>query len=170
MSYIIVNAFFWRWYFSSDRPRSISVTGMPYPGRYGYAELGYHWLFILPGFFPFANSAEREYEKLKTGNKQLNIPTNEKIILAVAFLYAATAVSAQSERYMAAMKNNIAAIDTSFRNPANLLSLANNFRTLSPTPRKPMAPVLLRGLCQVNYAYMNRISRRSMPLPIKRPC
>ena len=105
---------------------------MLYPGRYGHAGLGYRAFSFCRGlYFPFANSAEQGYEKLKTGNKQLNIPTNEKIILAVAFLYAATAVSAQSERYMAAMKNNIAAIDTSFRNPANLLSLANNFERIA---------------------------------------
>lgn len=80
----------------------------------------------------------------------------KKIILAVAFLYAATAVSAQSERYMAAMKNNIAAIDTSFRNPANLLSLANNFERIANAEKNQWLPYYYAALCQVNYAYMEQ--------------
>ena len=80
----------------------------------------------------------------------------KKIILAVAFLYAATAVSAQSERYMAAMNNNIAAIDTSFRNPANLLSLANNFERIANAEKNQWLPYYYAALCQVNYAYMEQ--------------
>ena len=80
----------------------------------------------------------------------------KKIILAVAFLYAATAVSAQSERYMAAMKSNIAAIDTSFRNPANLLSLANNFERIANAEKNQWLPYYYAALCQVNYAYMEQ--------------
>lgn len=80
----------------------------------------------------------------------------KKIILAVAFLSAATAVSAQSERYMAAMKSNIAAIDTSFRNPANLLSLANNFERIANAEKNQWLPYYYAALCQVNYAYMEQ--------------
>lgn len=80
----------------------------------------------------------------------------KKIILAVAFLSAAAAVSAQSERYMAAMKNNIAAIDTSFRNPANLLSLANNFERIANAEKNQWLPYYYAALCQVNYAYMEQ--------------
>ncbi|HMU73196.1 MAG TPA: hypothetical protein PKD93_10675, partial [Ferruginibacter sp.] len=80
----------------------------------------------------------------------------KKIILAVAFLSAAAAVSAQSERYMAAMKSNIAAIDTSFRNPANLLSLANNFERIANAEKNQWLPYYYAALCQVNYAYMEQ--------------
>lgn len=80
----------------------------------------------------------------------------KKIILVVAFLSAAAAVSAQSERYMAAMKNNIAAIDTSFRNPANLLSLANNFERIANAEKNQWLPYYYAALCQVNYAYMEQ--------------
>lgn len=80
----------------------------------------------------------------------------KKIILVVAFLSAAAAVSAQSERYMAAMKSNIAAIDTSFRNPANLLSLANNFERIANAEKNQWLPYYYAALCQVNYAYMEQ--------------
>ncbi|MFN8308234.1 MAG: hypothetical protein U0T79_15790 [Ferruginibacter sp.] len=80
----------------------------------------------------------------------------KKIILAVAFLSAATAASAQSERYMAAMKSNITAIDTSFRNPANLLSLANNFERIANAEKNQWLPYYYAALCQVNYAYMEQ--------------
>ena len=80
----------------------------------------------------------------------------KKIILAVAFLSAAAAVSAQSERYMAAMKSNITAIDTSFRNPANLLSLANNFERIAKAEKNQWLPYYYAALCQVNYAYMEQ--------------
>jgi len=80
----------------------------------------------------------------------------KKIILAVAFLSAAAAVSAQSERYMAAMKSNIAAIDTSFRNPSILLSLANNFERIANAEKNQWLPYYYAALCQVNYAYMEQ--------------
>lgn len=80
----------------------------------------------------------------------------KKIILVVAFLSVAAAVSAQSERYMAAMKSNIAAIDTSFRNPANLLSLANNFERIANAEKNQWLPYYYAALCQVNYAYMEQ--------------
>ena len=63
---------------------------------------------------------------------------------------------AQSEKYMAAMKNNIAAIDTSFKNPQNLLSLANNFERIATAEKNQWLPYYYAALCQVNYTYMEQ--------------
>jgi hypothetical protein len=61
---------------------------------------------------------------------------------------------AQSDRYVPAMKNNIAALDTSFRNPANLAALANNFDRIATTEKNQWLPYYYAAYCQVNYGYM----------------
>ncbi len=63
---------------------------------------------------------------------------------------------AQSEKYMTAMKNNINAIDTSFKNPQNLLSLANNFERIASAEKTKWLPYYYAALCQVNYTYMEQ--------------
>jgi hypothetical protein len=78
----------------------------------------------------------------------------KKTILSAVFIIAAIAVSAQSDKYMAAMKKNIDAIDTSFRNPANLLSLANNFERIATAEKNQWLAYYYAALCQVNYTYM----------------
>jgi len=55
----------------------------------------------------------------------------KKLFLLAAVLFLATASFAQSEKYVASMKANIAAIDTSFKNPQNLLDLANKFERIA---------------------------------------
>ena len=54
------------------------------------------------------------------------------------------------------MKNNIAAIDTSFKNPQNLLSLANNFERIATAEKTQWLPYYYAALCQVNYTYMEQ--------------
>lgn len=78
----------------------------------------------------------------------------KKTILSVAFLITAIVVLAQSEKYVAAMKKNIDAIDTSFRNPANLLTLANNFERIATAEKNQWLAWYYAALCQVNYTYM----------------
>ena len=51
----------------------------------------------------------------------------KKLLLPAVLFFMAANSFAQSSKYIAAMKSNIAAIDTSYRNPADLLILANNF-------------------------------------------
>ena len=46
----------------------------------------------------------------------------KKIIIAVVLLSLSVVSFSQSEKYIAAMKKNLAAMDTSFKNPANLLT------------------------------------------------
>ena len=63
---------------------------------------------------------------------------------------------AQSDKYIAAMKNNIAAIDTSFKNSANLLTLANKFERIAIAEKNQWLAYYYAALCQVNYTYMEQ--------------
>ncbi|HMU08470.1 MAG TPA: hypothetical protein PKC54_00570 [Ferruginibacter sp.] len=80
----------------------------------------------------------------------------KKFMLIIAVILTTANVFAQSDRYIAAMKNNIAAIDTSFRNPANLLSLANNFERIATAEKNQWLAYYYAALCQVNYTYMEQ--------------
>lgn len=51
------------------------------------------------------------------------------------------------------MKSNIMAMDTSFKNPADLLSLANNFERIATAEKNQWLAYYYAALCQVNYAY-----------------
>ncbi len=62
----------------------------------------------------------------------------------------------QSDKYVAAMKNNIAAIDTSFKNPANLLTLANNFERIATAEKNQALAYYYAAFCQVNYGFMEQ--------------
>ena len=64
----------------------------------------------------------------------------KRIILFAGLLLASTFMFAQSEKYTAAMKKNLEALDTSFRNPPSLLIVSNNFERIAAA-EKP----LLRG-------------------------
>lgn len=80
----------------------------------------------------------------------------KKFMLITAVIFTTASVFAQSDRYMTAMKNNIAAIDTSFKNPANLLSLANNFERIATAEKNQWLAYYYAALCQVNYTYMEQ--------------
>jgi hypothetical protein len=80
----------------------------------------------------------------------------KKIIFSTVLMLITTASFAQSDRYMAAMKSNIAAIDSSFKNPANLLTLANNFERIATAEKNQWLPYYYAALCQVNYTYMEQ--------------
>ncbi len=77
----------------------------------------------------------------------------KRLILIAAASFLAASVSAQSEKYLAAMRNNIAAIDTSFKTPANLLNLANNFERIGNAEKNQWLPYYYAALCHVNYSY-----------------
>ena len=77
----------------------------------------------------------------------------KKLTLIAAVLLLSASVSAQSEKYLAAMRNNIAAIDTSFKTPANLLSLSNTFERIANAEKNQWLPYYYAALCQVNYSY-----------------
>lgn len=77
----------------------------------------------------------------------------KKLFLLNAVFFLTINVFAQSEKYIAVMKSNIAAIDTSFKDPANLLNLANNFERIATAEKNQWLPYYYAALCQVNYTY-----------------
>jgi len=80
----------------------------------------------------------------------------KKLILFFSVVVMSVGAFAQSERYTTAMKNNLAAIDTSFKNPQNLLSLANNFERIALAEKNQWLPYYYAAFCQVNYTYMEQ--------------
>ncbi|HEX2683182.1 MAG TPA: hypothetical protein VHL77_04590 [Ferruginibacter sp.] len=80
----------------------------------------------------------------------------KKLFLLIVVAGICSGTFAQSEKYMANMKSNIAAIDTSFRNPQNLLTLANNFERIAVAEKNQWLPYYYAALCQVNYTYMEK--------------
>jgi hypothetical protein len=80
----------------------------------------------------------------------------KKLFLLAAVTFLTTATFAQSEKFMATMKSNITAIDTAFKNPANLLDLANKFERIATAEKTQWLPYYYAALCQVNYSYMEQ--------------
>lgn len=80
----------------------------------------------------------------------------KKLFLLAAVSFLATASFAQSEKYVASMKANIAAIDTSFKNPQNLLDLANKFERIAVAEKNQWLAYYYAAFCQVNYTYMEK--------------
>ena len=71
-------------------------------------------------------------------------------------LFATVISFAQSEKFTAAIKKNLAAMDTSFKNPANLLAVANNFERVGDAEKNQWLPYYYAALCQVNYGFMQQ--------------
>ena len=80
----------------------------------------------------------------------------KKSILFISVLMVSASSYAQSERYLSAMKANITAMDTSFKNPQNLLTLANNFERIAMAEKNQWLPYYYAAMCQVNYSYMEQ--------------
>jgi hypothetical protein len=80
-----------------------------------------------------------------------------KKLLIVSLLLSASLLSfSQSDKYAAAMKKNIAAIDTSFKNPVDLLTLANNFERIATSEKSQWLAYYYAAFCQVNYGFMQQ--------------
>jgi len=80
----------------------------------------------------------------------------KKLFLLATVSFLITGVFAQSEKYIASMKSNIAAIDSSFKNPANLLDLANKFERIATAEKTQWLAYYYAAFCQVNYTYMEK--------------
>ena len=80
----------------------------------------------------------------------------KKLMLLMTVLLITTGAFAQNEKFIAAMKKNLAAMDTSFKNPANLLSVANNFERIAAAERTEWLPYYYAAFCQVNYGFMEK--------------
>ncbi len=78
----------------------------------------------------------------------------KKLILLALMTTLTVAGFSQSDKYLAAMKRNLAAIDSSFSNPPSLLSLANTFERIADAEKNQWLPYYYAALCQVNYGFM----------------
>ena len=63
---------------------------------------------------------------------------------------------AQSEKYVAAMKKNLAGMDSSFRNAADLVKLANSFERIATAEKTEWLPYYYAAFCQVNAGFMEQ--------------
>jgi hypothetical protein len=78
-----------------------------------------------------------------------------KIILSFALLFACSVSQAQSsDRYVKAMTANIAAMDSSFRNPVALAALGSSFERIALAEKTAWIPYYYAAFCQVNVALM----------------
>lgn len=80
----------------------------------------------------------------------------KKLFLMAVVTSLAISTNAQSDKYIASMKSNIAAIDTSFKNPQNLLTLANKFERIAVAEKDQWLAYYYAAFCQVNYTYMEQ--------------
>jgi len=78
----------------------------------------------------------------------------KKVLITAVLLSLSFLSFSQSDKYVAAMKKNLDAVDTSFKNPANLLTLANNFERIAMAEKNQWLPYYWAAFCQVNYAFM----------------
>jgi hypothetical protein len=76
--------------------------------------------------------------------------------LLTVFFSLSMAASAQSDKYAAAMKKNLDAMDAAFTNPADLLALANNFERIAAAEKNQWLPYYYAAFCQVNYGFMEQ--------------
>jgi len=80
----------------------------------------------------------------------------KKLIIVTVLLSASFLSFSQSDKYIAAMKKNLAAIDSSFKNPADLLTLANNFERIATAEKNQWLAYYYAAFCQVNYGFMQQ--------------
>ncbi len=80
----------------------------------------------------------------------------KKMILSVAILFTASLLFAQSDKFNAAMKKNLEAMDASFRNPPELLTMSNNFERIAAAEKSQWLPYYYAAFCQVNYGFIQQ--------------
>ncbi len=78
----------------------------------------------------------------------------KKIILGTALLLGFFCASAQSDKYLGAMKANIAGIEDAFKDPQKLLSLSNSFERIGNAEKNQWLPYYYAAFLQVNYGFM----------------
>ena len=80
----------------------------------------------------------------------------KKFVIVSTLIFISVVSFGQSEKYVAAMKKNLSAIDTSFKNPADLLALANNFERIATAEKNQWLAYYYAAFCQVNYGFMQQ--------------
>lgn len=78
----------------------------------------------------------------------------KKIILSTCFILLSVLLFAQSDKFTAAMKKNLQAMDTSFKHPGDLLALSNSFERIAIAEKNQWLPYYYAAFCQVNHGFM----------------
>ena len=78
----------------------------------------------------------------------------KNFVLSALLLVVYIGANAQSDKYAAAMKKNLAAMDFGFNNPANLLVAANNFERIVTAEKNQWLPYYYAAFCTINSAFM----------------
>lgn len=80
----------------------------------------------------------------------------KKLIVSACFLIVSMTGFTQSEKFTAAMKKNLAAIDSSFKDQASLLNLGNNFERIATAEKTQWLAYYYAAFCQVNVGFMEK--------------
>ena len=80
----------------------------------------------------------------------------KKLLLIAGGCFVMLSSFAQSEKFTAAMKKNLAELDSAFKNPAYLLTLANNFELIASAEKTQWLPYYYAAFCQVNNGFMEK--------------
>ena len=80
----------------------------------------------------------------------------KKSILAVCIMVMGMTSFAQSDKFTSAMKKTLSLMDSSFSNPASLLSVANNFERIANAEKTQWLPYYYAAFCQVNLGFMEK--------------
>ena len=78
----------------------------------------------------------------------------KRTALLTSIILISASLWAQSEKYTGAMKKNLAALDTAFKNPPSLLIVANNFERIAAAEKTQWLPYYYAAFCQVNYGFI----------------
>ena len=90
-----------------------------------------------------------------------------KKVFFIAALLLNAAVFAQTEKYTAAMKANIAAIGEAFKSPAGLQELANKFERIATAEKTQWLPYYYAAFCQVNSCFITTDKTATDPIADK---
>jgi hypothetical protein len=88
--------------------------------------------------------------------KKLITVTAKTLFVLCLVVSLTTNTYAQSERYMGAMQKNLSLMESSFKNPVDLLSLANNFERVATAEKTQWLPYYYAAFCQINLGFMEQ--------------
>ena len=91
----------------------------------------------------------------------------EKFIFLFIFCIFSLVTLAQSEKYLGAMKKNIALLDSAYAKPDYFTSLANTFERIGTTEKTEWLPFYYAAYCRVNYAFMQKDPAGNDPIADK---
>ena len=80
----------------------------------------------------------------------------KKLLLSALILFITITSFSQSEKFTKAMKKNLGAMDSSFKNPTDLLKLANSFERIATAEKNQWLPYYYAAFCQVNVGFMEQ--------------